>query len=312
MSLSPMHATRILAFLTTGATYALIVLGAVVRITGSGMGCGDDWPMCNGRLIPSLSDLPTLIEWTHRLAALVVSALVLSLAAWALLRRSEPGMSGPGGPLRPALLAVALLAAQIMLGAVTVWLELPPSTVTLHLGTAMALLAAVLVSGLRAGGALVSRPEQARPTSDSVNATVRSAIAAASLGAFAILLGGITASAGAGPACQGFPLCSGQWWPAGESGLPALHWVHRIAAYGLLAFLVIVAAGPGRTAPVPVRRLMWLAIGLVLAQIAVAATMVLLALPTSWRALHAAVGTAVWAGLVWWVWTARRPVLASP
>ena len=256
--------------------------------------------MCNGRLIPSLRDLPTLIEWTHRLVALAVSVLVVALAALALARRTERGVRGPGGPLRPALLAVALLGAQVMLGAVTVWLELPPSTVTLHLATAMALLATIMLAGLRAG---------LDPSAQSTGDGRRGALVAASLGAVAILLGGVTASVGAGPACQGFPLCSGQIWPAGESGLPVTHWVHRLAAYALLAYLVTYAVGPARQLPTPIPRLAWLAFGLTTIQVAVAAAMVLLALPAEWRALHAAVATALWAVLVWWAWTARqRPV----
>src|SRR2546428_9198827 len=50
-------------------TYLLIVLGAVVRITGSGLGCGEHWPLCNGHLFPPLNDIGTVIEWSHRLVA---------------------------------------------------------------------------------------------------------------------------------------------------------------------------------------------------------------------------------------------------
>jgi len=293
-----MRGIRRLAMLTALATYGLIVLGAVVRITGSGMGCGDHWPMCNGRLIPSLGDLPTAIEWTHRLAALVVSALVVGLAGLVVARRAEPGVPGPGGPLPPALLAVALLATQVMLGAVTVWLELPPITVLLHLAAAMALLGAVMITGLRAGA-----DRTAPPTGEGR----RGALAAASLGALTILLGGVTASTGAGHACQGFPLCSGQLWPAGESGLPVIHWIHRLLAYALLAYLVIYAQRAAPRLPGRVARLAWLALGCTVAQVLVAAAMVWLALPSGWRALHVAVGTAVWAVLVWWVWAAGAP-----
>ncbi|HWP36745.1 MAG TPA: COX15/CtaA family protein [Gemmatimonadales bacterium] len=308
VTLRRMRITRTIAFVTAGGVYGLIVLGAVVRITGSGMGCGDDWPMCNGRLIPSLSDLPTLIEWTHRLVALIVSVMVASLAALTWLRRSEPGMAGPGGPLRPALLAVVLLVVQIMLGAITVWLELPPATVVLHLGTAMALLAVVLVSGLRAAARVSASPSPAQNAAAGRDAPW--AVTAAVLGAITILLGGVTASVHAGPACQGFPLCSGQWWPAAPSGLPAIHWVHRLAAYGLFAYLLLILALPSRAA-LAFKRPIWLALALAVVQIAVAAAMVLLALPTGWRALHAAVGTLVWIALVWWLWTARQPHAAS-
>ena len=81
----------VLAWTAAAATYLLIVLGAVVRITGSGMGCGDHWPLCNGHLFPPLDDLGTLIEWNHRLVAALVSILVAGLAGYTwYLRRPPP------------------------------------------------------------------------------------------------------------------------------------------------------------------------------------------------------------------------------
>ena len=85
-----------LAWAAAVATYLLIILGAIVRITGSGMGCGDDWPLCNGSLLPPL-DLPTMIEYGHRLAAVAVSVLVVALAVYAWWVRRPglaPGVSG--------------------------------------------------------------------------------------------------------------------------------------------------------------------------------------------------------------------------
>src|SRR3989449_6606939 len=87
-----------LAWAAAACTYLLIILGAIVRITGSGMGCGDHWPLCNGRLLPPL-DLPTLIEYAHRLAAALVTILVAATAGYAWFLRREAG--GPkGGPDR--------------------------------------------------------------------------------------------------------------------------------------------------------------------------------------------------------------------
>jgi heme A synthase len=120
------------------ATFLLIVLGAVVRVTGSGLGC-PDWPLCHGRLIPPF-ELHTLIEYSHRLAASLVSILVLATAftAW-LAFRSRPIV------VSLSLLAVVLLVVQVVLGGITVILELPPDIVTAHLGTALALLANLVV-----------------------------------------------------------------------------------------------------------------------------------------------------------------------
>src|SRR5437016_4695792 len=129
-----------LAWSAAACTYLLIILGAIVRITGSGMGCGDHWPLCNGKLLPPL-DLPTLIEYGHRLAAALVSVLVSALAAYAWWLRRGAGSGERYVPSRTAYVALGLLIVQVLLGAVTVKLELPPWTVILHLGTAMLLLA---------------------------------------------------------------------------------------------------------------------------------------------------------------------------
>jgi heme A synthase len=297
-----MKAIRYLAFVTAGLAYALIVLGAFVRITGSGMGCGDDWPLCNGRLIPPLDDPATLIEYGHRLVAAGLSMMVLALGALALATRGAPGASGPGGTLRPALLAVMLLIAQVFLGAVTVWLELPPTAVVLHLSAALALVATLMVAGLRAG-------TDVRRDVQTFRAPGRWPIlGAAVLAGVVILMGGVTANLGAGPACLGFPLCSGALWPpATESGLSHIHWTHRLLAYGLLVHLIGVALHlKAQRAPDRVRHASLAALGIAAFQIVVAAVMVLEFLPPFWRGLHAAVGTAVWIVLIYLCWLVNQ------
>src|SRR6266704_2914980 len=134
-----------LAWTAAAFTYLLIILGAIVRITGSGLGCGEHWPLCNGKLLPPL-DLPTMIEYGHRLAAAAVSGLVAALAgyAWWLRQGAESGERF--APDRTAYVALGLLVLQVLLGAVTVKLSLPPWTVILHLGTAMLLLATLIVA----------------------------------------------------------------------------------------------------------------------------------------------------------------------
>ena len=143
---------RRLAWTGAALAFGLIVLGGVVRITGSGMGCGDHWPRCHGEWFPPL-DLPTMIEIGHRWAAALVSAVVLAIAAVAWIRhRSEPHLRNP------ATLALVLLVAQVLLGAVTVKLALPPWVVITHLANAMVLLAVLLVMALRAGHASLPGP----------------------------------------------------------------------------------------------------------------------------------------------------------
>jgi heme A synthase len=265
---------RWLAWAAAIATYLLIVLGAVVRITGSGLGCGDDWPVCHGRLFPSFDDLTTLIEWNHRLVAAIVSTLVVLVAGVTWWERRGAGRGERSKPSRGGYLALGLLIVQVLLGAITVKLELPPWTVILHLGTAMALFAVLLWVAL---GAPARRPGTA-------------ALVAAGWGFVTVLFGGLTANLGAATACVGFPLCNGQLVPAGNY-LQHIHWTHRVLAYGLIVYLLVWALRSGRRGAAVV-------LGLVVLQVAVAAMMVLLTVPQSLQAAHAAVGAAVWGALV--------------
>jgi heme A synthase len=267
---------RVVAWSAAVATYLLIVLGAVVRITGSGLGCGDDWPVCHGRFFPSFADIATLIEWNHRLVAALVSTLVVLLAGLTWWDRRPAGGAGPEAPSRAGYVAVGLLIVQVLLGAITVKLQLPPWTVILHLGTAMLLLATLIVA--------------ARGPRASWRAPGLGAAGGAALGFVTVLFGGLTANLGAATACVGFPLCNGQLIPAGNY-LQHIQWTHRLLAFGLIAYLLVWAVRSRRRGVV-------VTLGLALAQIGVAAAMVLLTLPRPLQAAHAAVGAAVWAALV--------------
>ena len=281
-----------LAWTAATLSYLLIILGAIVRITGSGLGCGEHWPLCNGKLLPPL-DLPTMIEYGHRLAAAAVSGLVTAVAAYAWWLRKGAGSRERYIPDRTAYVALALLVVQVLLGAVTVKLSLPPWTVILHLGTAMLLLATLIVAArvtpdttLTPGGSPGNTKTPITPGSRPGSV----GIAALMLGLTTVLFGALTANLGAASACLGFPLCNGQVVPAGNY-LQHIHWVHRLLAYTLFGYVWWWALRM-RT------RGAWWVVGLVTLQVAVAAAMVLLGLPAPLQATHVAVGAAVWAALV--------------
>src|SRR5215212_12068735 len=92
---------------------AVILWGAFVRATGSGAGCGEHWPLCNGEVMPRSPQLATVIEFTHRLTsglaglfviALLVAAfrafpkghIVRRCAAWSLALTLTEGLIGAG------------------------------------------------------------------------------------------------------------------------------------------------------------------------------------------------------------------------
>jgi heme o synthase len=293
---------RRLAWTGSGLALGLIVLGGVVRITGSGMGCGDHWPRCDGQWFPPL-DLPTLIEIGHRWAAALVSLFVFAVAATAWRRhRSEPALK------TPATLAAVLLVIQVLLGAITVKLVLPPWVVIVHLANAMLLLATLLVVALRASGpdgGLRPLPKAERHRWHGL------VVVTAALGFVVILFGAQVANFHAGLLCLGFPLCSRQVLPP-AAPLAALHWTHRALAFAFLLVSGVLTARLTRRTDLAGRLLgRWSAVVLAVtvAQIGIAAAMVLSLLPPGLRAAHLLMGSLVWAALVVLVFRSGRTPL---
>src|SRR5204862_3551323 len=75
---------------------AVVLWGAFVRATGSGAGCGNHWPLCNGAIAPQSPTLATIIEFTHRATSGVDLVLVAILAWWAFraFPRGHPARRG--------------------------------------------------------------------------------------------------------------------------------------------------------------------------------------------------------------------------
>lgn len=285
-----------------------VVFGAVVRITGSGLGCGDHWPRCHGAWFPPLDRMDLVIEVTHRYFAATLSLAILALLAAALVRRHTPGVSGRGGVLRSSALASALVIAAALFGAATVKLELTNKMViVVHLAIAMALLAVLVVAAMRAGGLGAASIE----VGDASSKSWRGARIAVVLAFLALVLGALTAHIpGANAACQGFPLCSGSLMPSG--GTQHIQYTHRILAFVLLGHTLGLAIGVHRRGDAMlVRRMAWLSFAAVLLQIVVAAALVEMHLPAMLRSLHQAVGTGLWLVIFTFAALARRGALGA-
>jgi heme A synthase len=294
-----MALVRRLGYLALLLGFAQIVFGAIVRITGSGLGCGDHWPDCYGSFTPTQNAPNLLVEISHRYgaAALTIAIIALVIAAW--VNRREPGVSGYGGPLRSSLLAILLVIVAALFGAITVKLELNAAVVVTHLAIAMSLLAVLVVTVIRSAGL-------GAPVALSSPRTFRSARAAAGLTFLALVFGALTANTpGASFACQGFPWCR----VVAVHGEPL--WIqitHRIIALLLLGHLIgMVIRVRKREEPGQIRAAAWTALGVVILQIFVAAAMVEMRLPPSLRSVHQAVGTALWITVVALATLARGP-----
>ncbi len=301
MTWTPSRAMRRLTAITAVATYLLIVMGGVVRVTGSGLGCGDkdQWPLCHGALLPPLEQT-ALIEFTHRWVAAVATALVVTLVAvvWARHRQVR-------WLVVAASVVMLLFIAQIALGAITVEFNLPSGVIMVHLANALLLLGALVWIATRTAMAGSGR---ARPSTG----TVRLAVTAAAATYLLALSGAFVVDQGAGGACSGWPLC-GNGFQLSSGQYADVNLLHRLVA-GVVVLLLgysmmrLRRARPGDRALLLTSRAVLL---LIVAQVVAGALVVDLHLPAGVRALHLALASALW-GCVVLTAVVTRGISAAP
>jgi heme A synthase len=275
-----------LAMVTALLALALIVLGAVVRVTDSGLGCGDDWPLCNGTIFPPLDNVTAWIEWSHRLVAMAIGVFGIGMLV-TVLRSHRSNRLAVGA----TVLAAVLYAVQSGIGRSVVKAELSPTLVAFHLGTAMLLLASLTVAAV--AGRYNAERRYAR---DNVTALV---YINAALSLVVILLGAMVRGSGATLACADWPLCNGQVLPFAQGPLATIHMIHRFAvlALGITLVMLVWYAYQYRSAG-SARGLAAIALALYLAQAAVGAMFVISAAGPLWGAVHVGLAAATWALLI--------------
>lgn len=291
MTRRPSPAFRRLAIATAVVTYMLIVVGGVVRVTGSGDGCGTTggWPLCNGSLLPALRTT-TLIEFSHRWVTTITTVLIVALVitAWVSQRRFRRLVVG-------STLAGVLLLVQIALGAIVVEFSLPGGIVLIHLANALLLLGVLVYVAVSATA--IGAPE-ADENSGRASVFKRAAIAAGATYVLA-LSGALVVETKSSAGCNGWPLCGGGFQlPASQ--MDVIDMVHRTVAgavvvlIGLTMGIVLRRAG----GDVAIRRWASIVNLVLLLQIAAGALVVVLRLPAGIQALHIALASLLWATVV--------------
>jgi heme A synthase len=301
---------RRLTSATIVATFALIVIGGIVRVSDSGLGCGpagsgtEGWPLCGGRVLPFLRE-NALIEFSHRAAATIVAVLIAGLCLLALRRLRDRRWL-----VRGSLAAAVLVLSQAALGGLTVEHGLHAALVAAHLGLAMLLLG-VLIALRR-----ISQPmERSRPA-DSSRALRATAGLAAVLVLATIVAGGYVAGTegegtpdqpalGAHLACgEQFPTCLGKFMPFQYGRLVDIQLTHRLLMYlTTLAVLAMTAVALRRRAAANPDRGRYgpflVPVGLLAAQVLLGALNVWLGKHPWLIVSHLTLGTILWASVVY-------------
>ncbi len=257
---------RKLVFMTWFLTLDLIMFGAFVRLTDSGLGC-PDWPGCYGKVTPigasghieqALTSMPygpvsfskAWIEMIHRYVGSILGMLIIAIVYLAWRHRATLAQT-------PRLAVVTLIAVCIQgaFGAWTVTHQLMPLIVTTHL------LGGMLLLGLMTW--LAARERDHAPISHAARAWRPWMGLGLALLFVQIALGGWVSTNYAALACMDFPTCHGQWLPdmdfesgyslirglgllpSGEiisqQALTAIHWIHRNFAFVVFIYLGTLA-----------------------------------------------------------------------
>ena len=262
---------QVLTLITLFITFDLVLFGAFTRLTDSGLGC-PDWPGCYGHASPvgaqsaiafeqsQMPDGPVThtkawIEMVHRYMAMAVGGLILTLTAFAWVRRWRSDATH--GVLWPTV-TLLWVGVQGAFGALTVTMKLFPLIVTLHLMGGLVLLALLTLQVQRQG--LASQRNASVVLHPLLYVATLLGLLLLTL---QVLLGGWVSTNYAVLACNTFPQCQGSWWPLMnfEQGftlwrhlgldangqplvfesLTAIHYVHRLAAYVVLVYLAVLA-----------------------------------------------------------------------
>jgi len=215
---------RYLLLTTAIITFFLIVIGIILRVTGTASAC-PDWPTCYGDWRAPASTT-TQIPYLHRAVAMISGVMLVIASIWALWHYRKLSFV-----VRPLLIGLLLLGVQFTLGLVIVKLDSSPLITATHLGLSLLVEALILVSLV---ASLESRHKEIRLIYESPFA--RLSLWALG-GTFAVLVSGaFVAASGASAACSGWPLCNGAVVPVDTLG-----WInmgHRLIS-GLAAILIV-------------------------------------------------------------------------
>ncbi|MFD1956208.1 heme A synthase [Paenibacillus thailandensis] len=215
----------------------VLLAGALVTKTGSGEGCGTDWPLCNGKFVPAYT-LESMIEYSHRFVTGIEGLLVVAVFVWTFIYYRH----NRGKFLEPLLYAGAALfftIVQALLGAAAVIWPTSPTVMAFHFGISLLAVAATMLHVVwtrREKHGELDRPER-------LPASIFPRMLLLSIYTYVVVyLGAYIRHTESSGGCLDWPLCNGQVVPElwNDAGLSAsgIVFLHRAAALLLGLFIL--------------------------------------------------------------------------
>jgi cytochrome c oxidase assembly protein subunit 15 len=223
-----------LSYMTCLVMFLALLGGAVVTKTGSGLECGNEWPLCNGKLIPAYT-VGSLIEYTHRLFSGLAGLMSLAsmFAFWRYARERKDLVIY-------ALLTLVFVVVQGGMGALAVMKSQSAAVMALHMGFSLIAFASSLMLALGAGRSYESA-EKGSTARQTVSRGFRNLTWFTALYSYIVVyIGAYVSHTDSRGGCSGWPLCNGEWIPDLTGGVRIV-FIHRIAA--ALLFLLTALLG---------------------------------------------------------------------
>lgn len=222
---------KTLAILATVGILIVVLAGAIVTKTGSGDGCGPNWPLCHDRLIPENPTIETIIEYTHRLVTLIVGILVLIFVFWAGIKYRQHREV-----LLMAMGALFFLILQSALGAMAVVFGQSSAVLALHFGFSLLSFATLYLLTIYVFQ--LSGNKQLPTTATGRGFQI--SLILLMIGTYLVIYtGAYVRHTGSMLACPDWPLCKGELIPT-LTGQVGIHFMHRLAAYTLFICFILL------------------------------------------------------------------------
>ena len=290
--MNKMKFIRVVGYFLLFSIFLQIILGAWVRLTGSGMSC-PDWPLCYGFIFPTPSKIEAIgnieytyfqifLEWVHRAnAAFIIGPICITFSLFMIFINKDLLLFK-----KYAYLLLTLIIIQGGLGGLTVFKSNIPWSVAIHLIFAFLLYLVTLI--------IIIKTYDIKNNIFSVNVFIKTnTLIIGILTMMAAALGAFTSKYGASLSCYAWPGCGDSFFPKLSDMFEVIHFSHRLVALFLvlsLAVLFVTLTNYMKAISNRIKKILILIFSIIIFQVIVGAFLIFMKVPIWMGVFHQATG----------------------